>query len=317
MSREAYLVENLVKIYPKNNVRANDGISLDIRWGEILGLLGPNGAGKTTLVKQLVGLLKPTEGRIRLDGHDVVQDPDIVPHYVAYQGQKMPLLVDITPREAIYYTGRLRGLPPRAARTQTDEFIERLGLHDFARRPMAKLSGGQQRLAHIAMTLVGNRPILILDEPTSGLDPEHRRLVWDLLLESQKQKGTTILLITHNVLEAEQVVERVGIVDHGRLLALDYVGVLKQQVDQRIRLEITAKPGHEEALASALRSFESVRRINELRFRIYLQKSDVSHAVGHILSDAIMGWINDYRVVPPTLEDVYFHFGGKEVSVES
>ena len=317
MSQDAYLVEDLVKIYPKNNVRANDGISLRIRWGEILGLLGPNGAGKTTLVKQLVGLLKPTAGRIWLDGHDVVKHPDIVPHYVAYQGQKKPLLVDITPWEAIYYTGRLRGLPSSAARAQTQEFVERLDLHDFARRPMAKLSGGQQQLTQIAMTLVGNRPILILDEPTAGLDPEHRRLVWDMLLAFQKQKGSTIILVTHNVLEAEQVVERVGIIDRGKLLALDYVGVLKQEVDQRIRLEITAKPGYEEALAAALRLYESVTRLNGLHFRIYLQKADVARALEHILSDAIMGWINDYRVVPPTLEDVYFHFGGKEVSVES
>jgi len=317
VSQDAYLVEDLVKIYPKNNVRANDGISLRIRWGEILGLLGPNGAGKTTLVKQLVGLLKPTAGRIWLDGHDVVKNPDIVPHYVAYQGQKKPLLVDITPWEAIYYTGRLRGLPSSAARAQTQEFVERLDLHDFARRPMAKLSGGQQQLTQIAMTLVGNRPILILDEPTAGLDPEHRRLVWDMLLAFQKQKGSTIILVTHNVLEAEQVVERVGIIDRGKLLALDYVGVLKQEVDQRIRLEITAKPGYEEALAATLRLYENITRLNDLHFRIYLQKADVAGALEHILSDAIMGWINDYRVVPPTLEDVYFHFGGKEVSVES
>jgi len=317
VSQEAYRVENLVKIYPKNNVRANDSISLHIRWGEILGLLGPNGAGKTTLVKQLVGLLKPTEGRIWLDGHDVVKNPDIVPHYVAYQGQKMPLLVDITPWEAIYYTGRLRGLPPRAARAQTNEIIERLEMHNFARRPIAKLSGGQQRLAQIAMTLVGHRPILILDEPTAGLDPEHRRLVWDLLLEFQQQKGSTIVLVTHNVLEAEQVVERVGIIDHGKLLALDDVGILKQQVDRRIRLEITAKPGHENALATALSRYENVTRLNGLRFRIYLHRSDVSNVLNHILSDQMTAWINDYRVIPPTLEDVYFHFGGKEVSVES
>ncbi len=245
-----------------------------------------------------------------------MKNPDIVPHYVAYQGQKMPLLVDITPWEAIYYTGRLRGLPPRAARAQTNELIERLEMHDFARRPIAKLSGGQQ-LTQMAMTLIGHRPIFILDEPTAGLDPEHRRLVWDLLLEFQKQKGSTLILVTHNVLEAEQVVERVGIIDHGRLLALDYVGVLKQKVDQRIRLEITAKPGYEEALAAALRPYESLTRLNGLRFRIYLQKSDVARALEHILSDPLMGWINDYRVVPPTLEDVYFHFGGKEASVES
>ncbi len=310
-----YQVVNVTKVYRQGKVRANDHINLGIRWGEIFGLLGPNGAGKTTLVKQLVGLLKPTEGTIRLAGHDILADPGIVPNYVAYQSQSRLVLEDLTPEEAIYYTGRLRGLPSRAARQQMEALRERLGLSHIRQRPIGRLSGGQQQLVQLGTTLVAERPILVLDEPTSGLDPNHRKVVWDILLDLNRRRGTAILLITHNVLEAELVVDRVGIIDHGRLLAVDSVGALKHQVDQRVRLEITTHPSCGDQMQTLLSTFGSVERLSENRLRLSLNPQQVPSVTVQILREPVVSLVDDYRIVPPSLEDVYFQLGGKEKSI--
>lgn len=311
----AYQVIDVTKVYRQGKVRANDHINLEIHWGEIFGLLGPNGAGKTTLVKQLVGLLKPTEGIIRLAGHDILARPGIIPHYVAYQSQSRLALEDLTPQEAIYYTARLRGLHSRAAQQQTEVLLERLGLDDIRHRPIGRLSGGQQRLVQLGTTLVAERPILVLDEPTSGLDPDHRKVVWDILLDLNRQRQATILLVTHNVLEAELVVDRVGIIDHGKLLAVDSVGALKRQVDQRVRFEITTRPGYGDQMQTLLAPFGFIERLSENRLRLRLNPQQVSSVAVQILREPVMSLVDDYRIVPPSLEDVYFHVGGKEKSL--
>lgn len=308
----AYQVINVTKIYRRGNVRANDHIHLEIQWGEIFGLLGPNGAGKTTLVKQLVGLLKPTEGTIRLAGHNIISNPGIIPNYVAYQSQSRLALEDLTPEEAIYYTGRLRGLPFRAAQQQTEVLFQRLGLDDIRHRPIGRLSGGQQQLVQLGTMLIAERPILVLDEPTSGLDPHHRKVVWDILLDLNRQRKATILLITHNVLEAELVVDRVGIIDHGKLLAVDSVGALKRQVDQCVRFEITTHPGCGDQMQTLLASFASIERLSENRLRLRLNPHQVSSVAVQILREPVVSLVDEYRIVPPSLEDVYFHVGGKE-----
>jgi len=195
----AYQVIDVTKVYRQGKVRATDHINLEIRWGEIFGLLGPNGAGKTTLVKQLVGLLRPTEGTIRLAGRDILVNPGIVPHYVAYQSQSRLVLEDLVPEEAIYFAGRLRGLSSSTARRQTEALLEQLDLSRSRRKPVRQLSGGQQQLVQLGVTLVAERPILVLDEPTAGLDPDHRKMIWDVLLDLNRQHRTTILLVTHNV----------------------------------------------------------------------------------------------------------------------
>jgi ABC-2 type transport system ATP-binding protein len=311
----AYQVINVTKVYRQGKVRANDHINLEIQWGEIFGLLGPNGAGKTTLVKQLVGLLKPTEGTIRLAGHDILVKPGVIPNYVAYQSQSRLVLEDLTPEEAIYYTGRLRGLSSRAARQQTEAWLERLGLSSIRHRPTGQLSGGQQQLVQLGTTLVAERPVLVLDEPTSGLDPDHRKVVWDILLDLNRQRKATILLITHNVLEAELVVDRVGIIDHGKLLAIDSVGALKRQVDQRVRLEITTHPGCGDQMQTLLAIFGFVERLSENRLRLPLNPQQVPSVTVQMLREPMVNLVDDYRIVPPSLEDVYFQFGGKEKSI--
>ncbi|WP_158677327.1 MFS transporter, partial [Streptomyces sp. Mg1] len=174
-------VRDLVKTYPAvrgrrgapamPETRATDGISLDVRRGEIFGLLGPNGAGKSTLVRQLTGLLRPDTGSVTLLGHDLVGHPERASRLLAYLGQESTALDELTVALAAETTGRLRGLGARQARAARDAVLEELGLTEIAGRPLKKLSGGQRRLACFAAALVGERPVLVLDEPTTGMDP--------------------------------------------------------------------------------------------------------------------------------------------------
>ncbi|ARU61271.1 hypothetical protein CBW65_09905 [Tumebacillus avium] len=308
-----YEVNGLTKIYD-NQKKANDNISLAIRQGEVVGVLGPNGAGKSTLIKQMVGHVKPTEGEIRLFGADVIKRSDLIPQYVGYYDQRPAALDALTGYEAIYCTGRLRGMSRAAAKGAADRLIELLNLGEVRKREIRKMSGGQQRMVGFATVLIGELPVLILDEPTNELDPERRRQLWDTLAEKNRQEGTTILLVTHNVLEAEQVVDKVAVIDHGQLLAYDSVGKLKQQVDSRLRLELTVRPEEGERLEALLSGYGTLQRPAANKIRLFMEEGRAGDALQAVVSEAGDG-CEEYRVVPPSLEDVYFKLGGKEGSI--
>ncbi|MEV4441348.1 ABC transporter ATP-binding protein, partial [Streptomyces sp. NPDC049577] len=241
-------VRGLVKTYPAARgrrgtpgtaaVRASDGIDLDVRRGEIFGLLGPNGAGKTTLVRQLTGLLRPDAGRVELLGHDLVRHPERAARLVGYLGQESTALDELTVALAAETTGRLRGLDLRAARAERDAVLDELGLGPIAGRPLKKLSGGQRRLACFATALVGERPLLVLDEPTTGMDPVARRAVWAAVDRRRAERGTTVLLVTHNVIEAETVLDRVAVLERGRIIACDSPAGLKKLVADEVRVDL-------------------------------------------------------------------------------
>lgn len=225
------VVRDLVKTYPAvrgrrgraatPEVRATDGVRIDVRRGEIFGLLGPNGAGKSTLVRQLTGLMRPDSGSVEVLGHDLVRHPERASRLIGYLGQESTALDDLTVSLAAETTGRLRGLPVRAARAARDDVLEELGLTELAGRPLRKLSGGQRRLACFAATLVGERPVLVLDEPTTGMDPVARRSVWSAVDRRRAENGATVLLVTHNVIEAETVLDRVAVMERGKVIACD------------------------------------------------------------------------------------------------
>ncbi|MYX77040.1 ABC transporter ATP-binding protein, partial [Streptomyces sp. SID3915] len=241
-------VRDLVKTYPAvrgrrgraatPEVRATDGISLDVRGGEIFGLLGPNGAGKSTLVRQLTGLMRPDSGSVEVLGHDLVRHPERASRLVGYLGQESTALDELTVSLAAETTGRLRGLPVREARAARDDVLEELGLTPLAGRPLKKLSGGQRRLACFATTLVGERPLLVLDEPTTGMDPVARRAVWSAVDRRRAEHGTTVLLVTHNVIEAETVLDRVAVMECGKVIACDTPTGLKERVAGEVRVEL-------------------------------------------------------------------------------
>ncbi|MEV6755606.1 ABC transporter ATP-binding protein [Streptomyces sp. NPDC051214] len=312
-------VRDLVKTYPAARgrrgrpatpeVRATDGISLEVRRGEIFGLLGPNGAGKSTLVRQLTGLMRPDSGSVEILGHDILRHPERAARILAYLGQESTALDELTVSLAVETTARLRGLEVRAARAERDGVLEELALTPLATRPLKKLSGGQRRLACFATALVGQRPLLVLDEPTTGMDPIARRAVWGAVDRRRAEHGTTVLLVTHNVIEAETVLDRVAVLDHGKVIACDSPVGLKEQVAGEVRVELVwrERAPLDVPEVAALRSsaVESGRR-----WSLRLAPDEARAAVAAVTGGAAFAALDDFTLATPSLEDVYLALGG-------
>jgi ABC-2 type transport system ATP-binding protein len=199
-------------------VRAVDGVDLRIRQGSVYGLLGPNGAGKTTTIRILATLLQPDAGTATVLGHDVVREARIVRQNVSLTGQYASVDEDLTGHENLVLVGRLLGLPWRGARQRAEELLEAFGLADAAGRQVQTYSGGMRRRIDIAASLVTIPAVLFLDEPTTGLDPRSRGQVWDLVRRIAAE-GTTVLLTTQYLDEADRLADRLAVVDHGRVIA--------------------------------------------------------------------------------------------------
>jgi ABC-2 type transport system ATP-binding protein len=301
-------IENLTKIYKKSSSKANNDISLDIFEGEIFGLLGPNGAGKSTLVNQIAGLVRPTTGKIALFGMDVVKRPQIIPHYVALQPQQPVALAELYPEEALLFTAQLRGASSASARAQMRTLVDELGLGAFRKKRFRHLSGGQRQLVSLGVAMIENRPVQIFDEPTNNLDPSIRRLVWEKLLELNK-RGVTIILVTHNVLEAERVVARVAIVNNGRLPAIGTPGELKARVDQRVKLELLLKAEYC-SYGSILQTLGEARSLTQQHWTVLCPRTDLQNVMDQIVSQVGLERMDDFRILTPSLEDVYLQLGG-------
>jgi ABC-2 type transport system ATP-binding protein len=313
----AYVVSGLSKVYraKSGDVIATDAIDLEVRRGEVFGLLGPNGAGKTSLVRQLIGLLRPDAGRVDLFGHDVVAQPRVVPDFVAYLPQDDAALADLSTADALYTTARLRGLSRPQATAQRATVIDELGLGDFAERPIGKLSGGQRRLAGVGAALVGERPVLVLDEPTTGLDPTARRAVWSAIERRRAQFATTVILVTHNVLEAETVLDRVAILERGRVIASDTPGRLKAMVDRDVRLELAWRhdPPDADQLVQSLRA----RAVEHgRRWSVRLPAAEARAAFAELTNGPLFAALDDFTLSTPSLEDVYLTLGGAARDME-
>lgn len=224
---EVLLIEGLRKRYGKGPkaVQANDGVDLRIGAGQVVGLLGHNGAGKTTLVNQAVGLALPDEGSITLTGVDAVAHPEEARKLASVQAQANVPITGLTPRRAIELIGRIRGVDRARARARTEHLLQALDLGPWADVTAEKVSGGVARLAAFAMATVAPGRLVVLDEPTNDVDPVRRRMLW-AEIRRVADEGAAVLLVTHNVREAETVVDRVTILDHGRVLADDTPAVL-------------------------------------------------------------------------------------------
>jgi ABC-type multidrug transport system ATPase subunit len=311
-----YQIEQVTKVYRRPAKKANNRLTLSIQEGEIFGLLGPNGAGKSTLVNQLVGIIRPTSGSIHLFGIDVVKNPEVIPEYVALQPQRMSALINLYPQEALLYVAQMRHISETVARKQAQALEEELGLGRLRKKLIGSLSGGQQKLVSLALAFIGDLPVQIFDEPTNELDPVVRRRIWDKLLSLNRQ-GKTIIIVTHNVLEAERVVERVGIINHGRLLALGSVGELKARVDQRIRLEILikaesmAEETQEDGYQCILQSLGEMRALTDQHWVVLCPPERAQSAINQIFECIGTKNLDDLRILTPSLEDVYLQLGGE------
>lgn len=317
-------VQGLTKRYKGGKI-ANDNLTLQVQRGQIFGLLGPNGAGKTTLVLQLLGLLAPTWGEIILEGVDVVRHPDRVKTFSSLMPQTRVAMRNLEVWRALYITGRLRGQDAGQARRQTETLLDRLDLGKERDTYLDRLSGGMMRVASFAMALMGDPRVIVLDEPTNELDPVRRRVVWDMVADLNREQRVTCLLVTHNVLEAERVIERVAMIDGGRVVAVGTPGELKNRLSDEVRLEIVLKPeavrsSHLTSAVSRLQCFGSVIALRPGQYAMFVPRERVGDAVNEILG-GLEDTLDDFRLAPPSLEDVYIHLAGQkleseEVSVE-
>ena len=218
MNEFAIVMERVVKRF--EDVTAVDGVSLYVAKGELFGLLGPNGAGKTTTVNILCGLLKPTNGSVVVNGYDVQKESAKVKELIGVCPQETAVYSYLTGIENIELFGNLHVLDKDTLKTRRDMLLEKMGLTQDAKRRVEKYSGGMKRRLSLILALIHDPQIIFLDEPTIGMDPQSRRAVWDFM-EYLKREGKTIFLTTHYMEEAEALCDRVGIIDHGKLITLD------------------------------------------------------------------------------------------------
>jgi ABC-2 type transport system ATP-binding protein len=284
-------------VYSKQARPANDDLTFSIAAGEIFGLLGDNGAGKTTLVKQMANLLRPTSGTIQLLGRPLDHRSLRAAGQIGYMPQNNGALNNATVREALYFAAHLRGYSRADARQERDRVIDLLGLGEVRDRVNPRLSGGQKRLMLLATALVARPPIIILDEPTNELAPQNRALVWDILRRVNAEEGATIILVTHNVLEAETVIQRVGIMKAGKLMALGRPAALKAQLNQHLRLEITFDPDAPPMLPPGAQP----QVLSPGRWLLHILPQDAPAYLACLSQEGH----HDFRLSTATLEDLY------------
>jgi ABC-2 type transport system ATP-binding protein len=250
----AILAENLVKTY--GDVRALDGLDLDVTEGTVMGVLGPNGAGKTTTVRILTTLLQPDSGRAEVAGIDVIERPDEVRKLIGLSGQYAAVDENLTGRENLTMFGRLYQMPKRRARERSEDLLQRFSLSDAADRPVKTYSGGMRRRLDLAGALVATPPVLFLDEPTTGLDPRSRMAMWDVIAELVKG-GATLLLTTQYLEEADQLADEIAVVDHGTVIARGTADELKSRVGGEQLAVVVAKRDQLDDACAVLRAVGS------------------------------------------------------------
>jgi len=305
---------DLTKTYAGTDFRAVDGLDLRVRAGEVFGLLGPNGAGKTTTVGVLTTRVIPTGGKASVGGIDVVEHPTLVKQLIGVVSQQNTLDRQLTSWENLYWHGRLFGMGAKESRQTADDLLERFQLTRFAKASVYALSGGMAQRLMVARAVFHRPAVLFLDEPTSGLDPQGRLALWDLL-GGLNEEGQTIMLTTHYMEEADRLCNRVAIMDHGRILALDTPLELKRSVGADTVVTVRA-PGDPEQLAEAFRTrLDGVTRTRTVPDGVELQVRGAERLVPRVVeaSDAAGFALADISVTEPTLETVFIGLTGKDL----
>jgi ABC-2 type transport system ATP-binding protein len=293
-------IQGLTKTY-RGGVRANDGVTLSAEAGQVYGVLGHNGAGKTTILNQIVGLLKPDAGSITIHGHDVIADPGYARRVCSVEAQSQVPINGMTPLQAIRLVGRLRGGSADEVRSRTAALIDALDIGEWARTDGARLSGGVKRLVSFCMAAVVPGRVVILDEPTNDVDPVRRRQLW-AQVRALADGGAAVLLVTHNVIEAERSVDRLGILDHGRMIVEGTPAQLKESVSHDLRLELVSEPGME---APAMAPFLRHVARNGSRIVGTVPAAMAGEAAAWAEQLRRDGQMEEFSLAPATLEDVY------------
>jgi ABC-2 type transport system ATP-binding protein len=299
--------------HSKQTVEAVRGLDLEIAAGELVAFLGPNGAGKSTTLRMLTTLIPPTAGTAEVAGHDVVRDQAAVRRSIGYVGQGNAAGHQFRGRDELVCQARAHGLSRRDARARAEELLEVFGLAEHADRPVSQLSGGQRRRLDVAIGLVQEPPILFLDEPSTGLDPQNRVNLQEQVRSLNAELGTTIVLTTHYLEEADALAGRVVVIDHGEVIADDTASALKSALGDLVSMDL-ADP------AAATRAAQRADRIAGAQVTVTGSHVDVRAPWGR---DAAPGLVADLaaagtpvtrlEVVGPTLDDVFLSLTGRSL----
>src|SRR4051812_12881339 len=295
----------------KKGPRAVDGIDIDVSPGEIYGFLGPNGAGKSTTVHMLTTLLPPTAGTARVAGHDVVREGPAVRAAIGAALQEAALDPLLTGREHLRLQAALQGMPRRGRRERADELLARVGLGEAADRKVRGYSGGMKRRLDLALALVHEPRILFLDEPTTGLDVQSRTALWGEVVRLAHDEGVTVFLTTQYLEEADVLADRVGIIDHGRLVAEGTPTALKAEIGQPTVEAVPADPADRQAVAELLAGFGEPGRSAKgaaVRLRAGAGLTDVVRAL-----DAASLTVEHLHLHQPSLDDVFLAKTGRSL----
>ncbi|WP_073027317.1 ABC transporter ATP-binding protein [Lutispora thermophila] len=296
-------IKNLSKTYKSNGIRANIDINLDVRKGEILGLLGPNGAGKTTMVRQICGLIKPDKGEILYGDIDLVKNPKLVPIILSSLSQVMYAHRALKVKEFILFTGIYRGMKKQQAIEQMDYFIDYFNIKNKCNQLMSELSGGETRLVGFIAALMGLKKLIILDEPTNDMDPEKRILLWNLVRKLNDEYGISFILVTHNIHEAQDVVDRVSIIKDGRILITDKPENIIKKFSDNVKIKFSLP--YNVNFNASIKEDINVLQVDKEHYLIdttYKNLNDCMHKLflweKHYL-------IKNIEIITPSLSDAY------------
>lgn len=304
-------VQNLVKQY--GDFTAVKGITFDLKEGEIFSLLGPNGAGKTTTISMLSTLYAPTSGDATIAGHSIVKEPMKVRNAIGVVPQDLALYEDLTARENLMFWGQMYGLSGSSLKSRVDEVLGQIGLVDKAKDRVKTYSGGMKRRVNIGVGLLHKPKLLFMDEPTVGIDPQSRRAILDTVKELNKQ-GMTVLYTTHYMEEAEELSNRVGIIDHGELIAIGTQKELTKQVGETETLVLHIGENEDpEALATAFKGVKEVLEANVIGHEISVITPSAKDVLASIVTKANDRGIKIHSIDirEPNLEAVFLHLTGR------
>jgi len=310
---EVIRTDELTKVYP-GGLRAVDELDLSVRRGEIFGLLGPNGAGKTTTAGMLTTRVIPTSGGAYVGGIDVVAHPVAAKQVIGVVPQTNTLDRALSVWENLYFHGRFFGMSARTAKHEADARLEQFRLADRGKEPVLALSGGMAQRLMVARAIMHRPDTLFLDEPTAGLDPQSRLALWEILGELHRE-GQTILLTTHYMEEADQLCDRLAIIDHGHLLALGSPAELKASTGADTVVTVSAE-GDLDALAKALEEgLAGAQRVARVDETVVISVSGVQGAIPSVFGAAARAGfdVTDISVSEPSLETVFIDLTGKDL----